>query len=115
MEHADTAVADDAAPPADPGFVARLRAVRPEPDPTGPPPTSDDLAAILATAAPAQESTASPPPKASPAYVEKPVAAHKAPPSLFGASRRGGASAGPGSGGPDTPFTPLATADTLRH
>ncbi len=51
MEHADTAVGDDAAPPADPGFVARLRAVRPEPDPTGPPPTSDDLAAILATAA----------------------------------------------------------------
>ncbi|MGA2836062.1 MAG: nitroreductase [Acidimicrobiales bacterium] len=38
------------APPADPAFVARLSAVRPEPDPDGRAPTPGDLDVILATA-----------------------------------------------------------------
>jgi len=37
-------------PPADPAWVARLSAVRPEPDAAGAPPTPDDLARILTTA-----------------------------------------------------------------
>ncbi len=36
--------------PADPSWVARLAAVRPEPDPAGRPPTSADLERILVTA-----------------------------------------------------------------
>jgi nitroreductase len=39
-----------AAPAADPGFVARLSAVRPEPSPEGAPPSDADLEVILATA-----------------------------------------------------------------
>jgi len=38
------------APPADPAYVARLSAVRPEPAPDGAPPTAADLEVILATA-----------------------------------------------------------------
>ena len=37
-------------PDADPSWVARLAAVRPEPDPAGRPPTAEDLDRILATA-----------------------------------------------------------------
>ena len=37
-------------PPADPGYVARLAAVRPEPEAAGDPPSPGDLATILATA-----------------------------------------------------------------
>jgi len=41
---------DIVVPPADPDWVERLSAVRPEPDPDGLAPTPDDLARILATA-----------------------------------------------------------------
>lgn len=41
---------DPAVPPADPAWVARLSAARPEPDPGGTAPSRDDLAQILATA-----------------------------------------------------------------